>query len=373
MERFTKERECGRGEGPRAIPARSYGADTPRTPFGGVVVGDGKLSRRQLLKGLAAAGAIAVLPTTLAYGRGASQAAALATTYQAYVKKAIQDTQQDLIDDDEHCSADPEGLAMIGCAIGQQVRIVRSGSEYALYTVEMARDESPDTIVRMGAGGRGRLGTTEEFSAVVSSRVPDPTLTEAEAAARSEFVERLADNGTHKGLVAIAPHGGQIELYTDAQAERVAAVLASNGVSSWRCKGYDANGDAHGRWHITATDINPASFPKLGRIISRGFRYAVAFHGFSESGVLIGGGAPYDLKREIELAIERAVSGSDLWVRIATSGDDGLGGTSRNNIVNRLTAGGANGVQIEQSYSARKYYGQAIADAVAGVYRSKLA
>jgi phage replication-related protein YjqB (UPF0714/DUF867 family) len=373
MEGFTRQRNHGKGERRRPFLVRRDGADAPRTPFEGVMVGDRKLSRRQLLKGLAAAGAIAVLPPVLAYGPGMSQAAALATTYQAYVKKAIQETQQDLIDDDEHCSADPERLATIGCAVGQQVRVVRNSSEYALYTVEMTRGESPDTIVRMGAGGRGRLGTTDEFSAIVSSRVSDPTLTEAEAEAKSEFVERLTDNGTHKGLVAIAPHGGQIERYTDEQAERVAEVLASKGVSSWRCKGYDMNGDAHERWHITSTDIHPASFPKLGRIISRGFRYAVAFHGFGESGVLIGGAAPYELKREIELAIERAVSGSGLWVRIATSGDNGLGGTSRYNIVNRLTAGGANGVQIEQSYSARKYHGQAIADAVAGVYRSKLA
>ncbi len=294
-------------------------------------------------------------------------------TYETSVEKALSPQQEDLIKQEEHCSADPEKLATVGRAPGHQVRIKRNDSQYGLYTVSEARQESPDTVVRMGLVGRKRLGTSEEFAATVRAQVPNPVLTEAEAKERSEFVERLADDVFHKGLIAIAPHGGQIELYTDAQAERVAAVLASNGVSSWRCKGYDANGNAHERWHITATDINPASFPKLGRIISRGFRYAVAFHGFGDSGVLIGGAAPYDLKREIELAIERAVSGSGLWVRIATSGDDGLGGTSRNNIVNRLTAGGTNGVQIEQSYSARKYYGQAIADAVAGVYRSKLA
>jgi phage replication-related protein YjqB (UPF0714/DUF867 family) len=371
MEGITRDRDYGKGEGRRSDLDRRHGAVAPRTPFEGIGVGNGKLTRRQMLKGMAAAGAIAVLPTAFAFGPGAPQAAALAVTYQAYVKKAIQDTQQDLIDDEEHCSADPERLATVGCVIGQQVRIVRNSSQYALYTVKMPRQESPDNIVRMGAGGRGRLGTSDEFAAILSSQVPDPTLTEAEAEAKSEFVERLRDNGIHKGLVVIAPHGGQIELYTDDQAERVAEVLASKGVSSWRCKGWKQSGDAHERWHITSTDIHPASFPKLGRIISRGFRYAVAFHGFGGSGVLIGGGAPYSLKREIELAIERAVVGSGLWVRIAQPGDD-LGGSSSRNVVNRLTAGGANGVQIEQSFSARKYHAEAIADAVAGVYRSKL-
>ena len=369
MDRLTRDRDYGKGA---VVVRRGPQAVVPLTPLAGVAVGDGKLSRRQVLKGLAAAGAAVVFPAALAFGPGAAQVGALAATYPASVKKAIQGEQQDLIDDDEHCSADPAALATVGCAVGRQVRIIRSSSRYALYTVKMPRDEIQDNIVRMGAGGRGRLGTTDEFAATLSTQVPDPILTEAEAAARSEFVERLRDNGTHKGLVAIAPHGGQIELYTDEQAERVAEVLAAKGVSSWRCKGYDANGDAHERWHITATDIHPASFPKLGRIISRGFRHAVAFHGFGGSGVLIGGAAPDSLKREVEAAIERAVAGSGLWVRIAQPGDD-LGGTSSRNVVNRLTAGGANGVQIEQSYSARKYHGMAIADAVAGVYGPKLA
>jgi phage replication-related protein YjqB (UPF0714/DUF867 family) len=59
-------------------------------------------------------------------------------------------------------------------------------------------------------------------------------------------------------------------------------------------------------------------------------------------------------------------------VRIAQPGDD-LGGRSSHNIVNRLTAGEVGGIQIEQSLSAREGHWQAIADAVASVYRSKLA
>ena len=301
----------------------------------------------------------------------AALAATLASTYQASVKKALS-SQTDLIEDREHCSADPERLKTIGRSVGQQVRIKRSGSQYALYTVSEPRQESPDNVVRMGADGRRRLGTSYEFAATVYAQVPNPNLTEAEAEARSEFVERLADNGTHKGLIAIAPHGGQIEPYTDQQAERVAWRLAHKGVSSWRCKGWKQGGGAHERWHITSTDIHPASFPKLGRVITRGFRYAVAFHGFGGSGILIGGAAPDSLKREIELSIERAVAGSGISVSIAQPGDD-LGGSSLRNVVNRLTAGGANGIQIEQSYAAREGYGQAIADAVAGVYASKLA
>lgn len=348
------------------------GNDAPQNlSLEGVVIGTGRYSRRQVLKGLAAAGALAALPAALAGGTAAAPAGSLAGAYQASIKKALQDTQQDLIEDGELCSADPDKLATIGRAVGHQVRIRRSSSEYALYTVRSSRHESPDDVVRMGAGGRRRLGTDAEFVATVHAQVPDPVLTEAEAEARGEFVERLADDGAYKGLIAIAPHGGQIEPYTDDQAERVAQVLASKGASSWRCKGWKDGDGAHERWHITSTDIHPASFPKLGRVISRGFKYAVAFHGFGGTGVLIGGAAPNSLKGEIEAAVERAVAGSGLWVRVARPGD-ALSGASRRNVVNRLTAGGASGVQIEQSYSARRYHTEAIADAVAGVYRSKL-
>jgi len=291
-------------------------------------------------------------------------------TYNASVEKALL-SQQDLIDRREHCSADPEKLAMVGRTVGQQVRIKRDSSEYALYTVSEPRQESPDTIVRMGAAGRQRLGTSEEFAGTLDSRVPHPTFTDAEAEANSEFVERLKDNGAHRGLIAIAPHGGDIEPYTDEQVERVASRLAARRVSSWRCKGWRQGGGAFERWHITSTDVHKASFPLLNKVISRGFRYAVAFHGFSEQEILIGGTASDSLKQEIRNAIASAVAGSGIVVRIAQPTEN-FGGDSPSNVVNRLTARGASGVQIEQSFPARETYGQVIADAVASVYRRKL-
>ena len=291
--------------------------------------------------------------------------------YAATVGRAQADTQQDLIDHQEHCSADPERLATVGRALGHQVRIRRNAQQYGLYTVSEVRDETPDNTVRMGEAGRRRLNAANGFAATLDSQVPHPSLSDAEAEALSEFVERLEDNGTHTGLIVIAPHGGDIERHTDQQAERVASRLAARGVSSWRCKGWKRGGGAFDRWHITSTDIHEASFPRLNSVISRGFTHAVAFHGADAPEILIGGGAPASLKEEIRIAIKGAVAGSGIPVRIA-SPEDGVGGDSPLNIVNRLTAGGANGIQIEQSLAARANHGQAIADAVAGVYESKL-
>ena len=115
----------------------------------------------------------------------------------------------------------------------------------------------------------------------LDSQVPHATWTDAEAACNGEFVERLDDDGTHTALIVIAPHGGDIEAHTDQQAEHVSSQLAGKGVSSWRCKGWHPRG-AFAHWHITSTDIHEASFPLLNSVISRGFRYAVAFHGFDD-------------------------------------------------------------------------------------------
>src|SRR5262245_8461614 len=197
-------------------------------------------------------------------------------SYETSVKKALTASQQDLIDHQEHCSADPVKLATVGRERGHQVRIKRNDSEYGLYTVSQVRQERPDNIVRMGSAGRERLGTSDEFVGSLDSQVPHPTFDDADAEANNEFVERLEDNGTHTGLVVIAPHGGDIEPHTDRQAERVASRLAANTISLWRCKGFKGEA-AFARWHITSTDIHEASFPRLSSIISRGFTYAVAF------------------------------------------------------------------------------------------------
>lgn len=293
--------------------------------------------------------------------------------YKASIKKALEPEQDDLIKRKEHCSADRDKLETVGRLLGHQVRIKRNDDEYGLYTVSEVRQENLEDTVRMGKDGRDRLGMINEFDATLDSQVPGPPLDDSEAEARGEFVERLDDNGWHNGLIAIAPHGGDIEPHTDLQAERVASQLADKGVSSWRCKGWHPNG-AFEHWHITSTDIHEASFPLLNSVISRGFRYAVAFHGFDDDDtpddIRIGGLAPDALKEKVKEAI-KGVVGSDFTVNITKPGDQ-FGGDDKRNIVNRLTAGGANGVQIEQKRRPREEKGLVIAEAVAEVYASEL-
>ena len=286
----------------------------------------------------------------------------------AVIRRALP-SQEDLQKRREHCSVDPRKLLEIGADVGSQVRILTRADDQVLFTVSESRDEDPDGVVRIGLTGRRRFGTEDEFDGVIDSQVPHPTLSDTDAEDLGEFVERLHD-GASATVIAIAPHGGDIELNTDRQAEQVASRLAAHGASSWVCRGWKSGDRAFESWHITSDETDPRSFPLLDSVFRRGFADAVSFHGFKEPLVLVGGLAPVELREEIREAIASAV-GPDVVVRVATP-DDPFNGDSPCNIVNRLTKGGANGVQIEQSLTAREEHWAAIADAIAGVYEARL-
>jgi len=138
-------------------------------------------------------------------------------TFNAKVKKAFS-SQSTLMHASEHCSLDPEQLLAAGLVIGRQVRVRRSPTSVALYTVSEDRPETDNTIVRMAQPARARLSATgdeTEFAVSVDTEVPRSALTDYEAQAQSEFVERLTDNGTQKALAVLAPHGGSIEHFNE--------------------------------------------------------------------------------------------------------------------------------------------------------------
>jgi phage replication-related protein YjqB (UPF0714/DUF867 family) len=273
----------------------------------------------------------------------------------------------------EHCSANRNQIHMIGLNPGQQVRIERptaNGTTLALYTIIDTHEEEPDAVyvgyTNLEDDLRKRLGlsNTHPFTGNLNAQVTAVDLTVSQARCNSEFIEQLHDNGDHRGLIVIAPHGGDIEEYTDEQAEHVSKQLSSKCVSVWVCKGFKEGGGAFDRWHITSTDISKESFPKLKTVFGRRFEYAVAFHGWKRDSICIGGSMPEPLKEKIRIEIKNAVSSN---IKVATKGDGcpaNFNGNDEENIVNRL---GTIGVQIEQSEEARKCYGIQIADAVASV------
>jgi phage replication-related protein YjqB (UPF0714/DUF867 family) len=295
----------------------------------------------------------------------------------------------------EHCSVNSNQIGMIGLTPGQQVRIERpaaNGTTFALYTIDAHNDaeegeEEPDNAVYVGYTelkdleerldfSSTDLSSKDSFPGKINGQVAAVGLTDAEAEAYSEFIEYLADDGYNRELVILAPHGGFIEEHTDVQAQYVVEQLPSKSVSVWMCKGFKKGGGAYQRWHITSTDINEESFPKLKTIIGRQFKYAIAFHGWDDDSICIGGStSDYDLKLQIKYEIKKAVSNTDIKVEIAgepgSSCSADFNGNDDNNIVNRLSQ---NGLQIEQCKKAREKESRrkAIAKAVADVIRPKL-
>jgi phage replication-related protein YjqB (UPF0714/DUF867 family) len=287
--------------------------------------------------------------------------------FDTRVRRALEE-QVDLIDHEEHCSADPDRLATIGRDRGHQVRITRDEGSKAIYTVSELRDED---VVRMGKVGRDRIGISDEFGATVSVQVVAEGLTDERAEETDEFVERLSDDGSQSGLLVLAPHGGDIEPHTDEQATRVA--LRVDRATVWLCKGFSQGPGTATRFHITSDEIREECFPLLGSVASRGFRYAVSFHGFVQPAptILVGGAGPAWLRLWVAAAVRRTIGESGITVRVGRKGEP-FNGDDPANIVNRLTLGGRGGVQLEQTKEARSDHGLAIADAVAGVFGSVL-
>ena len=280
-----------------------------------------------------------------------------------------------LIGHGERISMDPDLADAYGIVEGQQVRIaVKSDtSKYGMYTVYAFYEDGNDNDdVRMALDGRQRLDESDAFDGYLEATAVTTGVSEATLQSNNDYGCFLDEtDSVHTGLVATAPHGGVIESYTDEQAERVYSQLsgASKDVSAWRCKGFQSAIGAFDAWHITSTEISRDSFPLLDSIGDRGFEYAVSFHGYSGSDILVGGAAPSALKESVADAIQEAV-GEAYTVQVVSSGE--YAGTSAANFVNWLTDGGDGGVQIEQPYGARSGYWQDIADAVADVFAALL-
>ena len=251
--------------------------------------------------------------------------------------------------------------------VGDQVRIT-VGDDSALFTVRWKSAERG--IIRLN--GQHRLGISPD-SPIIDGFIQGPfvvatgNIIDSQARLRSEFIERAYDDGIHDGFICIAPHGGDIDLKTDLQAERVHNAL--EGTSMWMCKGFSKGGGAFKKWHVTSNDISPNSYPALKRIVhsKRKFTRCVSFHGMAEGGVLIGGQAPLELKLALQKAIKDKIGDDTVNVRLATW-QDCCNGLSHRNIVNWLTKEGRGGIQIEQDRKVRVKYWTCVADAVIDVF-----
>jgi len=283
----------------------------------------------------------------------------------------------------EHCRANQDQINSIGKARKQQVRIEYKSNGTsnrtigAIYTVSTFHDD----VELVSLGNRivnlNNCQLSENAcKGAVKAEVLIEGLKEEEAREKGEIIEFLSPIGQSRKLVVIAPHGGDIEPWTDVEAEYVWNHLSHDRVTLWLCKGFSNQGafDALERWHITATEISPESFPMLNTIIETNptFDYSVAFHGWKKDGICVGGSKnpiPADLRARIKNKIQEKLlaKGSDIQVWDADSPEgcpEGFNGDNDHNIVNKL---GTNGIQIEQCREARDSFHDDIAQAVVDV------
>jgi len=278
----------------------------------------------------------------------------------------------------EHCKANLKKIQDIGRHRHEQVRVefdtTNRGVTGAIYTVSVFHPDEGSVIL----GNRiGNLNNCKLYGnkckGVVKDKIMIEGLSEGDAKHKGELIER-SNLSQNRKLIVIAPHGGNIEPWTDEQAQYVRENLPhpDEKVSLWMCKGFkhpdapEDEHDAHNRWHITATEINERSFPQLRTIIETKFEYAIAFHGMEQNFICVGGNAESadaGLIEEIRDSIKHELNDPSIEV-VATACGGGFSGDDPCNIVNRL---GVKGIQIEQGLNIRKLHSDKIAQAVVDV------
>jgi phage replication-related protein YjqB (UPF0714/DUF867 family) len=277
----------------------------------------------------------------------------------------------------EHCKANLKKIQDIGRHRHEQVRIefdtTNRGRTGAIYTVSVFHHDEGSIILGKRIGNLNNCKLDDnKCKGVVKDQITLEGLSEDNAKHKGEFIESSIPSQNRK-LIVIAPHGGNIEPWTDEQAQYVRENLhADDRVSLWMCKGFkhpdapDDEHDAHNRWHITATEINERSFPQLRTIIEPKFEYAIAFHGMEQNFICVGGNAESadaGLIEEIRDSIKHGLNDPSIEV-VATACGGGFSGDDPCNIVNRL---GVKGIQIEQGLDIRRLHSDKIAQAVVDV------
>lgn len=269
----------------------------------------------------------------------------------------------------DYCRVERGLASRLDVAAGEQVRIaVDEPAEDAqfqekCFTVAEVVERDGATVTAE-ADELAEFGAADGVDGSISAQVPHPEYhTREKAWANDEFVERLVagERAVDGGLVALAPHGGYIEVNTGRQAVHVAKNYDAVG---WACFGYNGDAGAYDRWHVTTPALSPASFPKLDSVANVGFDAALSFHGTSGDVVNVGGlGA--DARGRVADWLRTAYDEANVDVQVEVVTDGDLAGQNPNNVVNWITDHGASSVQLELPYRIRTDHHVVTAEAAA--------
>ncbi len=262
-------------------------------------------------------------------------------------------------------------------AIGQQIRVGNGDDtdefENAVYTVA---SEHEDDTLRLTPSGLERIGASESEAVTAGSQAVHPSYdTRQGGELNDEYIEYVVEGDGENGddndeetdddsdetddVIVIAPHGGYIEYGTDFQAARVTEAIGGTG---WICSGFNEGGGSFARWHSYSTEIHRRSFPELDDLLDRSFDWGVAFHGYSNDGILVGGTADDEQKEIVTDAISEQVP--DRTVSVVERDATEYTGANPDNVLNQLAPVGQT-IQLEQPTDVRQEEWASVADGVA--------
>jgi len=273
----------------------------------------------------------------------------------------------------EHITLHPHLLYRMGHKLLRQVRVVLSTGETRVMTVEVSYEDplGPETA-RMHADAYSRFGVdVEPVQATIYTgqyAAVDNRLSQVEAEEQGDHIEFIHDNGVDTGLWVNAPHGGQIERWTDIQVEYIYTELKALGkqVTAWGTLGYTINDQSPtDRWHTTAVDFHPDSYPLLAGPWARTFSHGIGVHGYSGVNTIeLGGLAGAGEKAALTAALQAAIPG----LTVNAAAHDDIDGDSPRNITNRLVPSDYT-FQLEQSWDVRRDHWQDVADVIVDYFK----
>ncbi|MEA5409593.1 poly-gamma-glutamate hydrolase family protein [Haloarculaceae archaeon H-GB2-1] len=230
-------------------------------------------------------------------------------------------------------------------------------------------DPDASAEIRVAKKGRQRLGITPPADVVISRTVPRAYLTRMEAFEQNAIAETLWDRPGQDTLLICAPHAGAIESNTAQAAGIVRKRLGPEHASAYMVHGFGE--EAFSRFHITTSEMAPESYPGVATIADRDFTHCITFHVWNGDEILIGGLADTEFRKRLADRVADATNGKRKVVTDHSQGK--YMASTETNLVNRLTADGASGIQIEMPPVIAHRYRKRVARAVGDFYEDEIA
>ena len=199
----------------------------------------------------------------------------------------------------------------------------------------------------------------QEFDVQIDPRVPAEDVDAEQAEDEGELVETFVEGDTD--IAVIAPHGGQIQPFTDLQAELMVQEFPD--ITAWMLQGYGQNTGFY-RWFVPSAEISEASYPGLAELSEESYDLAVSFNGITGENIYVGGTADEELRSEIVDAIDEALPHDGSPVML---GENQYAAESSQTLVNRITEDESNGIWIGQPIADRRNSWDLIVEAVGSV------